>query len=279
MLFNINFVSMKRLVLFLTFCSLGFAKPSVTTTLAPHAYALEAIVKDRVDVQVLIPENANPHIHESKPQDIKMLSQSTLWFCIGESIEKKLGHNVNAKKIDLNQGLETLSQCCHHDHHHHHAHDHNFDTHTWLSPKNYRQQAKQIFEALCNAFPEHKSFFETNYQALDKELEGLVSKVDSAKNKNSTLIVAHAAYAYLCKDLRIEQVSLEHDGKEANLRHIQKIYTRFQNKAPQKIFAETQHSDAGAKRLSDLLKARVVYVNPYQRNYPQSIHEIIDSLP
>lgn len=268
---------MKRFLVFFTWLAVGYTKPQVTTTLAPYAYAIEKIVADKVDVSVLIPENANPHIYESKPQDMQSLSKSCIWFCSGEALEKKLSHTVQARKVDLNTNItkHKQTQC----HCHHHAHDDNYDLHTWLSPKNYLIQAKLILTILCAEFPENKPFFEKNFLELEKEvliLDEQITQVKSVTKKS--LIVSHAAYHYLCHDLGIEQLSLEQDGKEGSIKHVQDIFKTMHKTPPQTIFAEVQHGDSGAKRLADLLKAKIVYVNPYQKNYPQAIKEVIDNL-
>lgn len=266
---------MKHLLVFLAWLALGHAKPQVTTTLAPYAYAIEKIAQDKVDVSILIPENTNPHIYESKPQDMQLLSKSSLWFCSGENLEKKLGPTIKAKKIDLNEAINKAKCQCHHHDHHHEA----FDLHTWLSPKNYLSQSKLILKALSEEFPDNKDFFETNFVELEKEILELDSKVTAAKKDTlKSMIVSHAAYHYLCQDLGIKQVSLEQDGKEASIKHIQEIFKAFQAKPPKIVFAEIQHGDLGAKRLAELFKAKVSYVNPYQKNYPRSISEILENL-
>ena len=168
---------MKRILFFVTWLAIGFSKPQVTTTLAPYAYAIEKIASDRVDVSILIPENSNPHIYESKPQDMQSLSKSVIWFCSGEALESKLKKTVSARIIDLNAGISKSHQC----HCHHHEHHDSYDLHTWLSPKNYLEQAKVILKVLSNEFPENKSFFEKNFLELEKEILSLDREVTLGK--------------------------------------------------------------------------------------------------
>lgn len=266
---------MNRFLFFFAWLILGHAKPQVTTTLAPYAYCIEKIALDHLEVSILIPENSNPHIYESKPQDIQSLSKSTIWFCSGEAMEKKLSEISKIRKIDLNQDIITSQKCqCHHHNHHDTA-----DLHTWLSPKNYLIQAKLILKTLCEEFPEDKDFFETNFIKFEQELLLLTETITKIKNESiKSLLVSHAAYHYLCADLGIEQISLEHEGKEASIKHIQAVFQKFQNHPPKTIFAELQHADQGAKRLAELLKIKVTYVNPYQKNYPNAVKEILENL-
>jgi zinc transport system substrate-binding protein len=266
---------MKRLLVFFAWFSACYCKPQVTTTLAPYAYAIEKIAADKVDVSILIPENSNPHIYESKPQDMQTLSKSAIWFCSGEVLEQKLSQRVKARKIDLNADISKETTC----HCHHHEHHNSYDLHTWLSPKNYLKQAKLILKILIEEFPENKSLFEANFIELEKEILLLEQEVQKAKTSSEkSLIVSHAAYYYLCHDLGIKQISLEQDGKEASLKHVQDIFKHLQNAPPKTIFAEIQHGDQGAKRLAELFKAKVTYVNPYQKNYPYAIKEVLENL-
>lgn len=268
---------MKKIILFLGLLTTCFGKPAVTTTLAPYAYAIKKIVNSTCDVHILIPENANPHIYETRPQDISQLVHSSLWFCSGEAMEKKISVDLKAKRVDLNHNINLI-----HTHHHHHDHQsccQDQDLHTWMSPGNYLKQTKTIFEALCLEFPEHKALFTKNYLQLEKELIELTAQIQSAPKTVKSLLVSHAAYAYLCQDLGISQLSIEEDGKESSLKHIQSLYQTQKEQKPKAIFAQKQHSDLGAKRLALLLNTPVVMVNPYQENYPQAVLEILHQMP
>lgn len=266
-----------RLILFilLTLSKCYAEKPSVTITLAPYEYAIKKIAHDELDIHTLIPEDVNPHIYDMKPQELKKLNESKVWFCSGESLEEKVTSGA-IKKVNLNKDIHLISSCCHHHDHHHHSKD----LHTWVSPKLYLEQSKLILEELCLAFPEKKDSFKANFKELEQELTALISKVDTFKQsgKKPIFIVSHAAYSYLAQDLSVKQISIEVDGKEAHLKHIQTLYNQFSKEAPKKIFAEIQHGDLGARRLASLLNAEVVLVNPYQKNYPLTISEILDNI-
>jgi zinc transport system substrate-binding protein len=246
-------------------------KPVITTTLAPYAYAIEQIAKDRLVVHVLIPEDSNPHLHESKPQDIKKLQESKVWFYSGEDLDKKLFEKVSVKKIDLNEGINLhLVGCCKN-----HA---SKDLHTWLSPDNYLIQSKKILKELIETSPENKEFFEQNFIELENKLISLKQEILS-KSSKSPIVVAHGAYHYLCQDLNVNQITIEKEGKEASLKDIQTLYLEFKDNSPKKIFAQIQHSPSGAKRLAELTGSKVVMVNPYQKNYPAAIQEILKEIP
>lgn len=252
---------------------MGYTKPVVTTTLAPYAYAIEKIAEDTVDVHVLIADTTNPHLYEAKPSDITILRKSLFWFYTGEDIDKKLIDKISVKKVDLNAqvSLHTVGCCEHHK---------TKDLHTWLDPEIYKQQALVILNELVLAMPEKKDLFEKNFNKLAIELDQLKNDITSKSNKHDfSFVVAHGAYHYLCDHLKLEQITIEKEGKEATLKEIQNLYNQLKQKAPKKIFAQIQHDDGGAKRLADLTGAEVVYVNPYQKNYPEAINEILKEIP
>jgi zinc transport system substrate-binding protein len=274
---------MKIFFLFLSAICIAFgeSKATITTTLAPYAYAIKKIAGDSYQIHILIPEDVNPHIHETKPQDMQKLASSKLWFCSGEKIEKKSPPSLAVKKIDLNQSITLIHNHHEHDHHHSSCCQHEQDLHTWMSPSNYLEQSKTILNALTETFPHDKELFERGFAELEKELLELSQAIRSKQpeSQNQKFVVAHAAYAYLCRDLGMTQVTLEYEGKEASLKHIQKIYQELKQDHPLHIFAEMQHSDQSALRLATLLKSDVIVVNPYQSNYPQAIKEILQKLP
>lgn len=259
----------------LSFISYSFAsvKPIVTTTLAPYAYAIEKIAKDACDVHILITDTTNPHLYEAKPSDISKLRSSIVWFYTGEDIDKKLLEKVSIKTINLNAEvpLYTVGCCQHHK---------TQDLHTWLDPEIYKQQALIILNELIVVFPEKKELFENNYKELSLELDQLKELISiKADNPDFTFVVAHGAYHYLCTHLHLKQVTIEKEGKEATLKEIQTLFNQLKETKPKKIFAQIQHDDSGAKRLADLTGANVVYVNPYQKNYPEAIKEILKEIP
>ncbi|RTR30508.1 ABC transporter substrate-binding protein [Robertmurraya yapensis] len=102
------------------------------------------------------------------------------------------------------------------DHDHEHTeggdgHNHGeYDPHVWLDPIRAIQLAENIKNALVELSPENKELFESNFEDLQKNLEGLDQEFADTVNQASTkeILVSHAAYGYWAERYGIEQLSI-----------------------------------------------------------------------
>ncbi len=93
-----------------------------------------------------------------------------------------------------------------HDGHHHGK----YDPHLWLSLKGAQTQAKNIKDALVQADPSNKEYYEQNCDEFIAQSEVLYNdyseKFQSVENKS--FVTGHAAFGYLCRDFGLEQNSV-----------------------------------------------------------------------
>lgn len=204
---------MKKTVLFLLF-GIGFlmAKPIVTTSILPTKYFVEQIAGDSVDINVMVEKGADPHTYEPKPNQMKNLENSTLYFAVGIDFEhawldrfKKSYPNLVI--VNTADGIEKIRMTAHehedHDHeahndskhknnnheadhghdvhhdkhkdheaHEHHSHD-GLDPHIWLDPILVKTQAKTIADSLIKAFPANKDLYSKNLEKFISNLDEL----------------------------------------------------------------------------------------------------------
>lgn len=114
-----------------------WAKPTITVTIQPQGYFVKQIAQDTLEVNVMVPPNSEPHSYEPKPQQMKALEKSDIYFTIGLSEEdrwiekfKKTYPNLNVVPTD--KGIEKIAMAKHshhHDKHEHHDHDHSKHEH------------------------------------------------------------------------------------------------------------------------------------------------------
>lgn len=117
-------------------------KLDITVSILPQKYFVERIGGENVNVNVMVPPGADPHIYEPKPQQLRSLSVAQAYFSIGVSFEKAWIDRVKAANpkmpiIDTTQGMKLLPMVAHHHHHDHgqvngevdHEHDHDQEHH------------------------------------------------------------------------------------------------------------------------------------------------------
>lgn len=173
----------------------------------------EAIGKDKVEIQTIIPNGTEPHDFEPKTKDLEKLSNSKVFIYNGFGMEAwsdKVLKSVNNKNLIVvnaskgstpitNTDSESIKE------------DGQNDPHLWISLKGAESEAKNIKDAFVKADPADKDYFEKNYSDFHNKLEQLFNdynnKFSTLPNKN--FVTGHAAFAYLCRDFGLKQTSVE----------------------------------------------------------------------
>jgi len=123
-------------------------KLTVTVSILPQEYFVERIAGDKVAVNVMVSPGANHEIYEPKPEQLRSLANSKVYFSIGLlPFEKTWLNRISSANpklliVDTSKGLEL--QQMKYDHHHAGEENHEegeLDPHIWLSPKLVKKQA------------------------------------------------------------------------------------------------------------------------------------------
>jgi zinc transport system substrate-binding protein len=136
------------------------------------------------------------------------------------------------------------------------------DPHVWLDPNLSIQIAENIKDVLTEKLPDQKETFESNFNALKKELEQLDSdfKQIAENSKTKSLLVSHAAYGYWEKRYGIEQIAIAglSPNDEPSQKDLQEIieeseahnihYVMFEQNVSPKV-SEIIQKEIGAKSL------------------------------
>ncbi|AAF39512.1 metal ABC transporter substrate-binding protein [Chlamydia trachomatis] len=177
----------------------------VLVSIVPYKFLVEQISGDTCQVFSIVMGNRDPHNYELPPKYIEKIRQADLWFRIGEGFERTCERIVSCKQVDLAANIDKImnGSCC--------QRFLNFDTHTWLSPKNLKIQIESIAEALIAIAPEHADLYRKNCSLLQDQLDLLDQKVSSIVSQSSqrNVLVAHGAFAYFCRDYGFVQHTIE----------------------------------------------------------------------
>ncbi|MBM3192918.1 MAG: hypothetical protein FJZ59_01635 [Chlamydiae bacterium] len=256
--------------------------PLILVSVEPYVSMVQEIAGDAVIARCVLPSYVDPHNWEAKHKDLESYDKATLWFTIGEGFEspllKKLKSiNPHIKSIPLFQTFERISSCC--DHHHDHSHAHNesgFDTHFWLDPILDIKQAKVICDTLSRLIPEKALMFEENYFHLKEKLTHMDETFSKSLKplRNKILVTSHGAYTYFCKRYNIKQLVIEpSEGKEPRPKDLTLLVNELNKEHSQilGIFTQPQHSNKAAKILANALSVKVYSVDPYKKNYLETM--------
>ncbi|VHO00883.1 zinc ABC transporter substrate-binding protein [Candidatus Rhabdochlamydia sp. T3358] len=252
--------------------------PVVLVSVPPYLYFVKKIAENTVSAESLIPSGANPHLYEPTPKQVQLQKQAVLWLKLGERADQKAQRVFQEMKnppliIDLAEGLALLSykgDCC--------SHLDTKDLHIWLSPKMMQTQVKRITQALIQLFPTHTELYQRNLNTLLKELEQIDQELTIIlKNKQGkTILVSHPAFAYFCRDYKLEQLSLEEEGKDCLPQYVPELLHKIKTLGIGGIIIEPQHGSKAAKLLAQNLEIPTYIIDPYSEDYIASLKQMAE---
>jgi zinc transport system substrate-binding protein len=240
----------------------------VFVSIVPQKYFVERIGGEQVKVEVMVKSGESPATFNPNPKKMSLLSQSQLYFSIGVPFETIWIDRINSihpnlQFVPLHEKVRTV-----HEHGTHHS-DSTGDPHIWTSPKKVKIIAQKIKDTLSHAKPEKEKYFEDNLQAffhdlnlLDKDIRAILGNSD-----NRRFMVFHPAWSYFAEDYGLEQIAIEHQGKEPGARKLQKIIEEGKRLGIKVIFVQKQFSLSIAESIAKMVGATVREMDPLAEDY------------
>lgn len=267
--------------LFCIFSLSIFAKPIVSVSIPPQVFFVKKIAGDTLDVNVIIQANTDEHYFEFKPQTLKNLEKSDIYFTIGLEFEKsfidKFKQNFkNLKIIDSQKNIKLLSINYENDQHKHNA----LDVHTWLDPILVKIQAQNIARILVENYPENKDFYQKNLRDFLVELNTLNAKIIQKFKgiKNNKFIVYHPSWTYFARRYGLEQIPVEIEGKEPKPKDLQKLIKIAKGNNIKIIFVQPGFPENAAKTLAKECDANIVQINHLSQDWENELLKSVEAL-
>ncbi|WP_261529863.1 metal ABC transporter solute-binding protein, Zn/Mn family [Campylobacter lari] len=252
-----------------------YAKDLVSVSIAPQAYFVKQIAKDTLDINIVIPPNANEHTFEFKPSGILKLEKSDIYFIANLEFEKiwilKLKDNLkNTKIISTQNGIDFIPLQEHtHEGHHHHGDD----PHTWLDPLLAKTHAKNITLALIEQYPQNKAFYEQNLENFLKEMDALNLQIQALfKNvKNKYFLVYHPSWGYFAKRYHLSQIPVEIEGKEPKPKDLAKLAKLIQKEQIKAIFVPKGANNNTIKAMASNYDLKIIELDHLPNDYKNEL--------
>lgn len=234
-------------------------------TIPPHAYLARRIGGGLLDVETMIPAGASPHSFEPTPRRIAGVASADIYFTAGVEAEKGFLPKIRRLKpglemVDLNRGIRQDAS----------------DPHTWLSPRLFAIQARNVYDVLAHADVSHRSEYRKNLEALLADLGKLDRDLAHALKpvRGRTLYVFHPSLGYFARAYGIKQVAVEVEGKEPGARQLAELIERAKGDGIKVIFAEPQFSKKSAEVIAKAIGGKVVEIDPLAQDYPENMRTI-----
>ncbi|ANE33313.1 metal ion ABC transporter, periplasmic metal-binding protein [Campylobacter hyointestinalis subsp. hyointestinalis LMG 9260] len=282
---------MKKIITILCLSFMPFyAKGIVTASILPVKYFVEQIVGDTLEVGVMAPSGADPHTYEPRPNQMKMVEKSDLFFAVGMDYErvwipKFTKSFANLKIIDTAYGIKLKKMEHSHDHEaSEHKSDHEdseggFDPHIWLDPILVKTMAQNIFSALKAQYPQNAEIYSTNLAKFLQILDELDATIRSefSNLKNKKFIVYHPSWGYFAKRYGLEQIAIEIEGKEPKPADLANLINEAKEEGVKVIFVAPQFSKKSANLIANEVHAKVVEIDQLPKDWLLSMKKTTEA--
>ncbi len=235
----------------------------VTVSFQGMKLIAEAVGGDKISVDTVIPDGTEPHDFELKGDDIKHIAEARVFIYNGLGMEPWAQKAVQAagnSNLIVVEASKDVNPIMNQDPEEVKEHG-EYDPHAWLSIKVADIEAAHIRDALIQADPGNKDYFEKRYNAFHDQLSSLykeyASKLQSAPRKN--LVTGHAAFAYLCRDFGLHQESVEDTfaSGEPSAQKLAELVEYCRQNGVKTVFSESMVSPAVSRTLADETGAKV----------------------
>ncbi len=271
----------------------GESKIKVSVTFDAMKEFVSAVGKDKVEISTIIPAGTEPHDFEPKAQDLAGLSTASVFVYSGLGMEAwteeaiKAADNAKLIAVEASKGADAIKNTDPEEIEEHGQ----YDPHIWLSLKGAELQVKNIKDALVNADPSNKDYYEKNCNDFISQLEKLYNEYNGkfqSANKKS-FVTGHAAFGYLCRDFGLEQNSVEDTFAEGepSAQQLTELVEYCRENKVTTIFAEEMASPDVSKTLANEVGAKVETIHTiesseddmtYLERMTDNLSKIYDSL-
>ena len=247
-------------------------KPVIAVSIVPEGTFVKEVCGDLVEVVTLIPPGFSPENYEPTPKEMEKFSKASIYFTIGVQSEVSILPKAGDLKIvHLEDEVSKVYK------------DITFesgerDPHIWLSPKRVKVMVDTIAKEMAELDEKNKDTYFANADAYKEKLDFLDKEItDILKDvQNRKFIVFHPAFGYLADDYNLTMYSLEEEGKEATVRHLQEMIDLAKRENIKAIFYQEEMDSSQSKAFAEEIGGKTIQLSPLAPNYVENLKNMVN---
>lgn len=252
-------------------------KKTIFVTITPMQSIIEEITAGDFDIEVIVPKGASPETFEPTPKQVTSFSDAELIFSTGLiDFEQSLVERISgdAEVVNLSNGIELIAGSCSHGNH---QHKHGVDPHIWTSPRALRTMVTNAHKAIMAHYPDSMKYTEATGRLLER-----INKLDSycatriKAEGVEAMMIYHPAYTYYARDYGIEQIAIEHDGKEPSLRQTTALIEKAKEHGVKAILRQPQYSEDKVRAIANDAGAEIITTDPLAEDILGEIERVTE---
>ena len=256
-------------------------KVKVSASILPLGDFCRNIGGEQVDVQVLVPPGASPHVFEPSPTTVVKTMESRVLVYVGAGLDPWVARMVRIHGpqdfvvVEAVQGIPLITEVASHpateeekaghSHPGHQVHQQG-NPHVWLDPVLAQDICRRIAQAFIQVDPQHQKQYDSNLSVYLGKLAELNQEITEkvATFRHRDYVTFHPAFAYFSRRYGLKEVGVIEaaPGREPSPRHLQKIITAIKNTGVNAVFAEPQLSPRVAKVIAQEAGVKVLFLDP-----------------
>jgi zinc transport system substrate-binding protein len=260
----------------------------VATSIPPHAWLIERIGGDAVEVHTVLRPGESPTTHQPSDLQVSRVLSGAVFFSAGVPFESGAWFDALGGLLDIVSLSDGVADRVmeHHSHDHGHAPGDQKDTgsgtdpHAWLSPSRLMTQARIVAETLGRLDPDHASDYTVNLETLIAELVELDRWIQTtlAPHRGRAFVVFHPSWGYYADDYGLEQIAIEIEGKQPTDAELTGIKRQTAALGISVIYVQPQIAGQAAEALADAIGARVETLDPLESDVSANLRLVTTAI-
>lgn len=242
----------------------------LSVTIEPQRYFLEQIVGDKFKVISLVPSGANPESFDPTPSQMMALDNSRGYFRIGflgieSSLIDKIKNQSSLEIANCSKGITIIGDD--HDHSseeslHHDGHE-GGDPHYWSSITSAKQILNNMYDMIIKIDTSNQIVYTNNYNNELQKINNTDSIIKSYLSQSDTkaFVIYHPALSYFADEYNLEQLSIEHDGKNPSPTQLKKLIDEAKEKKVKVVFIQAEFDSKNAEVIANQIGAATYSIN------------------
>ncbi|MDD3579985.1 MAG: metal ABC transporter substrate-binding protein [Desulfobacca sp.] len=237
----------------------------VVASIIPLADFCQNLGGERVQVEVLVPPGASPHIFEPPPSVIGTVKQAQALVYVGAGLDpwvKRLLDSRDPRNLVVVEAARVIALIRQGDSHPHEQ----GNPHVWLDPVLAKGICQDIAQALIIIDPSHRQDYEANLINYLHRLEELHNDIKNtvASFTHRQYVCFHPAFTYFAQRYNLQEVGVIEiaPGREPSPRQIQNIIDSIHRYEMRAVFAEAQLSPRIAEVIAREAGVQVLLLDP-----------------
>lgn len=274
----------------------------VAVSVQPHAWLVEQVGGDRVEVISLLSPGDSPSTYQPTDAQISRVMRARLFFRTGVPFEHgrwfdTLGSSAGLEIVDLRQDIDLR--------HMEHDHDHEgeaereqihpgegtepagsaeaesgTDPHIWISPSLLKIQAHAIADALSSVDEAGRDTYHQRLEQIVTDLEALEGYIHSLldDHRGKAFYVFHPAWGYFADEFGLNQKAIEIEGKDPSDHDLTLLQAGMRADGASVIFVQPQIGSRVVEAVAAVTGAEVRILDPLVRDVISNLRTVAEAI-